>query len=186
MGCNRFKIPIIQSSIQTQLHLAKNNKMCWLKDILNIFSEVDITLSLNKIKQMKKEEWKSLINNKIKIKAFTELQEEKTTKKKLNQLTYNIDHWKIKEYFCQYTSHQSSLIYKVRTRMLPVKGNFCSSNQLDKTICPLCRNNNDTQHHIFTCKHYKPLLVYEQLFLETSQNLNLISRLDEYKQNNNK
>ena len=45
-------------------------------------------------------------------------------------------------------SNQARILFKIRTRMIKVKNNF--RNGVIETKCPICKDGEDSQEHIFT------------------------------------
>ena len=81
---------------------------------------------------------------------------EKVQKKKLSHLEYKLQTWSIGSYFNMFPAHYSSLIFKFRTFMLPIAGNFVSSSISDVSVlCPKCFIMPDTQEHFCLCVAYE-------------------------------
>ena len=45
-----------------------------------------------------------------------------------------------------------NMLFQFKTRMYNVKNNFRSNYEQANTLCPLCKKEEDTQEHMFTCE----------------------------------
>jgi len=138
--------------LQIQLQICAKNKQCWLQDIFNSLNEVDIYLTLNEIKTLSISQWKKLVIHTLTNKAFENLVTEQHGKSKLSKLNYEKTSWKTQKYFSLYPSTFASVIFKTRTRMLPVNGNFSSNNV---KYCEICSTFLDTQEHLYACEKFQ-------------------------------
>ena len=138
---------------------------------------------LLEIKSITSTTWKTLIIEKINHKAFTELNDELSSKKKLQQLSYEYKTWQVQEYFSKYSSFISSIVFKARTKMLPITDNF-SSSYGSQSDCPKCKNSIDTQEHFYKCSEYSSPEIDANLFYRMTNETNIhanhiIQRLEE-------
>ena len=123
-------------------------------DFINQINEdkEDIGLNLedDDIKGMKKSQFKSVVKEKIKEAAHGYLIQKKERLSKLSNLSSEFD---LKEYLTtdRLSTQEKQLLFKLRTHMIPVKGNF-SSMYKDDMSCRLCNLNSDeSQEHTFAC-----------------------------------
>ena len=112
----------------------------------------DVGLELNEeeIKSMKKSKFKSLVKDRIKEAAHSYLVQKKEGLSKLNNLTSDFS---FKEYLASdlISTTEKQLLFKLRTRMIHVKGNY-SSMYKDDISCDLCNTNSvESQEHILVC-----------------------------------
>ena len=117
----------------------------------------DIGLELNEeeIKSMKKSKFKSLVKDRIKGAAHSYLVQKKEGLSKLNNLTSDFS---FKEYLAtnQISTTEKQLLFKLRTRMIHVKGNY-SSMYKDDISCDLCNTNSvESQEHVLVCPFLVP------------------------------
>ena len=104
----------------------------------------------NTIKNMKKAEFKKLVNSKIREAAHSYLLQEKERLSKLKNLS---SEYQLKEYLQtnRLSTSEKQLLFKLRTRMIPVKCNFPSMYK-DDLSCRLCNSNtNESQEHVLFC-----------------------------------
>ena len=102
----------------------------------------DIGLELNEeeIKSMKKSKFKSLVKDRIKGAAHSYLVQKKEGLSKLNNLTSDLS---FKEYLAtdQISTTEKQLLFKLRTRMIHVKGNYSSmyKDDISYNLCGISR-----------------------------------------------
>ena len=103
-------------------------------------------LSLSDIKNTSKESMKILVNNRINITALKELQNEKSTLRKISSLRYQ--KLEIQPYLVddELPTRLKQQVFRWRTRMIKVGWNYGKEVQ-----CPICSNSEDTQNHILEC-----------------------------------
>jgi len=172
-------IQIIRDMLIIQCQLISQNKNCWLKDMFSNLYDLNLYHTLLEIKSITSSAWKTLIIEKINQKAFTELNDELRSKKKLQQLSYDYKTWQVQEYFSKYSSFISSIVFKTRTKMLPITDNYGSQSD-----CPKCKNSIDTQEHFFKCSEYSSPEIDDNLFYHMTTETNIhanhiIQRLEE-------
>ena len=87
-------------------------------------------------------------------------------KTKMNNLSY--DELKMQKYFStnKLTIRQKNLVFKIRTRMIPVKNNYGAD-----VICQICKkpeSSDDQIHGLFECTSINPIIPeniqYEDIF----------------------
>ena len=116
--------------------------------------EIGLLLTESEIKFMKKTKFKNLVKEKIRVSAHSYLLEKKEKLSKLDNLTSDFN---FKEYLStdKLSISEKQLLFKLRTRMIPVKGNF-SSMYKDDMSCRLCNMNlTESQEHLFSCSFLK-------------------------------
>ena len=123
---------------------------------------------------------KQHLNNKVKIKANQTLKEtlEKSANEK-SKMQYYLEgkkEWKIGQrakYINELTRNKVSIIFRARTRMLQVKGNY--KNGYKDLKCRACKKEIETQQHILEeCQEIHqstPKVTKEMIFNENTENL---------------
>ena len=151
-----------------QLNPVKNNICLQFEEDLKT---CDIQLSSTQITSLKKMKFKRLVNSKIREVAKDYLLRLKSTHTKLSGLNNS---YTKQEYLSsdQLNVEQKQVLYKFRTRMVPVKSNFKSQFGPNLT-CQLCTEE-DTQSHLLSCNELvKDIdtseVLYEHIFGSTTQ-----------------
>ena len=112
--------------------------------------EIGLLISESEMKNMKKTSFKSLVKDKIRSSAHSYLVQKKESLSKLNNLTTDFS---LKEYLStdKLSTTEKQLLFKLRTRMIPVKGNFSSMYKEDMS-CRLCNLNlTESQELLLSC-----------------------------------
>ena len=133
--------------------------------------DIGLDLEENTIKNMKKAKFKSLVKGKIREASHSYLVQKQEGCSKLKNLPLSYD---IKEYLTtnRLSTSEKQLLFKLRTHMIQVKGNY-SSMFKDDMSCRLCdTNSEESQEHILSCPS-----------LATSSNINNVKYMDIYDQN---
>ena len=122
----------------------------WYLTVKNDLEELDIQLSENELIRMPKNKFKKFLRAKVSEAAFKYLQKLGSGHKKGRNIHY------LKLEMQNYmTSHQLNndekvLLFKLRTEMTNVKGNF--SGMFTDVICDLCDENTpQTDYHLLEC-----------------------------------
>ena len=144
--------------------------------------EINLNLSENEIRNMKKNKFKKYVNNKILLSAFKYLKCIQSTHSKVKNIVYTT--LKISSYLIdsKFTIQEKILLFSLRTRMFDVKGNF--SNGFADLSCNFCKQNEpQTQQHLLVCeammKNCPELanndeIVYADIFKSTNQQLKCV------------
>ena len=119
------------------------SKDCWVSQVEEDLNSCDIQLTEDKLKTMSKLKIKKIISSKIKLKAEEYLLKSKESHVKSKHIITTSDD--PKEYF----GTEKRLLFKLRTRMILIKGSFSSSNGTD-IHCDLCDDDaeEETQMHL--------------------------------------
>ena len=135
---------------------------------LSIF-EADLSQSKNKLKETLKKQ--------MKRKAFEYLINKAKKHSKVKAELYNncdgCSHYSD----ARFTTHETNILFKFRTRTFLVKNNFRNNYTNTNTLCPLCHNEEDTQQHLFSCtailhKYGKQCMnKYEDIFSDNNDTL---------------
>ena len=104
-------------------------------------------VSFDEVSRMSKDQLKILLNDKITMCSFEELNNGKLNLSKIAGIEY--DRLEIQPYLTdpQLSIKLKQLTFKWRTKMVKVGWNFGQ-----KELCPLCGTADDTQDHLFHCK----------------------------------
>ena len=101
----------------------------WTLTVKQDLEDLDIKLSFDEIKSLKKETFSKIVKDKVRTLAFRKLMEEKNTYSKMEKLQYT--ELKMQNYFVSHKINTKTAqnIYCYRTRMAGVKVNFRSQFQ---------------------------------------------------------
>ena len=134
------------------MYSAQKNKPIkddWYLTVQKDKEDLRIVMNDDNIKQMKKEKYKKLIKEKVKIIAFENLMDIKSSHSKGKEA--NFQKLEKQKYIKsnELTRKQKHLLFNLRFRMANFKMNFKEMNY-DK-ICDLCRKEEDTGQHSLEC-----------------------------------
>ena len=163
-----------EESLLRKVFDAQNNnplKGDWVTTAKNDINELELNMTFDEIRTIDRKRFKTLVKNRIQIKALEYLLFIKSKHSKGKELSY--DELELQNYLSSKSNlsiKEKSFIFSCRTRMLDVKSNFkTGQNNLN---CDKCGKEEETQRHILTCSaissnseisnHDIPL--YEHLF----------------------
>ena len=130
----------------------------WYKIIQRDFQFLGIKMDENVIINTPKLVYKKFIKSLIKKAAFEEYMQEKSSKSKLDEVTY--ESLKIQPYLTEYklNTQEKNLLYSLRSRSHPAKSNYKKmyNNQLQCTF--LCLENEDQKHIFEKCEKIRAQL----------------------------
>ena len=134
----------------------------WSIQVAKDLEEVDLTLSLDEIKDLSVESFRAKVRKSINVAAFKWLLNQKKDKSKVMDIEYKS--LKIQEYLVSsnLVTREKKFLFQLRMRMIDVKINFRNSHA--EISCPLCEDVEDTQQHVLKC----PFLVTNQLVMASS------------------
>ena len=120
----------------------------WVLTIKEDLEFLGLPLNFEKIKTIKKKNFKESVKEKIRKLAFQYLIKLKNEHSKMSCVSYNS--FKLQSYFSTsiVSAKQAKSIYKFRTHMANVKDNFHSMYNESNLSCPDCQQNLDTQQHL--------------------------------------
>ena len=131
--------------------------------------DLGLDLEEEAIKNMKKVKFKNLVNGKIRDAAQSYLIQKKENLSKLKNISCR---FQLKEYLTtnRLSTSEKQLLFKLRTRMIPVKCNFPSMYK-DNLFCQLCNTDtNESQEHVYICPslvtHSNDLVRYTDIYDE--------------------
>ena len=122
----------------------------WSEMVNSDLSEINLQLTIEEIRGLSLESFRTKVKNAIEKAAFKWLLEEKNKKSKVKNLEY--ERLEIQNYLVssQLKTTEKKLLFQLRTRMVDVRVNF--KNRHSDTICPVCGLSEDEQNHVLECK----------------------------------
>ena len=124
--------------------LVNTNETSWKNDINTIMNKYKI--QDRQLLNMKPQAAKKLIRKKI-HNEFRKIMFRPTNKSKVTYLTSGYIGQEKAKYTNQLSRKETSILFKARTRMTDIKGNY--KNKYEDNTCRLCKNDIETQDHIF-------------------------------------
>ena len=104
------------------------------------------------IKISNKETFKRHIKDKIEKAALSYLKERQKMHSKVKDIKY--EKLEVQKYMVSplFTDEEVNLLYAIRSRALNCKTNFKNKYSNDDLLCILCKEEDDTQQHLLSCK----------------------------------
>ena len=175
---NENENSILHRFFKTQLE--NKYKKDWVTQVQDDLSKLDICQDLESLKQWKRGKLKSLLDKAIKEYTFKELTKKKENHSKVMSLKHkNLEMQKYLKPNKIATIEESQEIFKMRSKVTDVKGNF--KGKYDSIECNFC-NEDELQKHIMECKvinenkKHENFLKYEDIFEQNVQNQVKIAR----------
>ena len=174
-----MEMRIKQGTNQTMKEIVNlTHKGCWAEQNKEIKEKMEVTEELTN-------ESKYTIRKTLQQKARKMLKEklEETAKDKSKMAYYyeGKNNWNTgnrSEYMKQLSRNQASIIFKARTRMLKIKGNYKNGNESLK--CSICKDKEETQGHILEeCEKINeiaPKVTKEMIFSEEIEMLKEVAQ----------
>ena len=131
--------------LNTQLTHFQENLTNWAAHIRKTLKKYDINYTLEEIMLTKKSKWKQIVNRKVVAEENKTFRSKAKKLSKLKQLNVN-KHEIAAEQYLHLTRNEASMIFRLRTRMLPLRNNMRHST--DDISCPRCRIAPDTEVHL--------------------------------------
>ena len=147
------------------------NPKDWTSTVMKDIQELDIKMTFDEIKLMKKSSLANILNKAIEDKALKDLNQIKIKHSKVLHLKH--DYMKMKKYLMpnkmKTTRDEIQLIFKLRSRMTNIKKNY--EGMYDDLECSACGEEEESQQHILECsvlvnmnKDYEELPKYGKIF----------------------
>ena len=168
--------------------LSNPTKGDWVSDILEVREEVEFGLELEEIGAMSKQRFKSLVRNKVKLKAFQYLIEKREERVSIHSKGKELRYSELSmaQYLCasdiDMSIDEKKWLYKCRIEDIDLEANRRWNN--GDIQCKNCKNTEMTQRHLLVCKYLlgKSEIVtyipnYDDLFKEDIEEQIYISRL---------
>ena len=125
----------------------------WINLVIKDLDSIGVSLeSETQVKQMKKTDFKAIVKEKINLKSFNELNTRKANHNKVKDIVHSNVQGP-KEYLIsnKVTSKQSTLLFNLRSKCaMEFSMNF--KGMSSDLLCPLCRQENDSQEHALSCE----------------------------------
>ena len=125
----------------------------WINLVSDDLEGIGMSLEIeSQVQQMKKGDFKKIIKEKVRQKAFKEMNERKAIHNKVKDIVHTNVH-EPKEYLTsdKVTTKQSALIMNLRSKCATdFSSNF--KGMSSDGLCPLCRKEDDSQEHALTCE----------------------------------
>ena len=137
----------------------------WVLTVKDDLKELSITCNLTDIRSQSKETFKKLVKDSCMNIAFSNLTNLQKSHSKMSNVKYA--DFKMQSYFHDGSIDARSL-FLYRTRMIRVRNNYQGSSP-ENQLCPLCKDEIDTQEHLLTCEkiHTTPPNVrYGDIFMD--------------------
>ena len=152
----------------------------WVSSCLEDLKYLNISLSIEEIKLMKKKQFKILLQKSIENKAFQYLLEKQRSKGA--EIKYQS--LKMAEYLApnheKISISDQRYIFKIRNRMIEIENNFPKKYPKNPCVC----GEKQTQEHIYSCEYVnqnKSKIEYKRIFEE---NVNIQKQISEkFKEN---
>jgi hypothetical protein len=148
----------------------------WNKQVNKYLNQLNIKET--DLEQLTRTQLKIKIHTKLKeqlVKQVTTAGEHKTKVRELisTKTLCQITTMKRPDYMDKLTRHETSLIFRTRASMLPLKANFKATHA--DTTCRWCKTTKETQEHILTqCPqlkiHITQVVTYESYFKDSNAN----------------
>ena len=123
----------------------------WISQVLRDIKELDLEITIDSIRNIKKSQLKIIVNQAIQEKTFREL----IKKKEMHSKVKNITHIRLemqnylKPNRSKIKIEEAQEIFKMRSRVSDVKSNF--KGKYENSTCNICENEDETQKHIIDC-----------------------------------
>ena len=130
------------------LQIKKPSKGDWASSCLSNLEELNISMSLEEIKNLSKYKFKNILNEKIQSAAFIYL----TKKRGFKESSIEYKYLKMAEYLSPICTRigieEKRKMFAIRNNMVDIRSNKISRNEIVKCIC----GERETQKHIYECK----------------------------------
>ena len=124
----------------------------WISTVLEDLNDLNMSVNLEDIKQMKKSKLKETLNKVIKENALRELTKKKESHSKVKDVKHTTLEMQryLKASDVKINQEEVQTIFKLRSRMTDVKINF--RGKYDSFECEACNEEDEDQKHIIECR----------------------------------
>ena len=124
----------------------------WISMFLEDLNDLNMSVNLEDIKQMKKSKLKETLNKVIKENALRELTKKKESHSKVKDVKHTTLEMQryLKASDVKINQEEVQTIFKLRSRMTDVKINF--RGKYDSFECEACNEEDEDQKHIIECR----------------------------------
>ena len=136
-----------------QAQLQDSSKGDWCLTVKEDLLSLEISTPISELAKIPENTYIKMIDEKVKKAAWNYLNDEKKKHDKVKYIIHSKT--ELQDYLMpnNLTNEESKFIFLLRTRMLEVKCNYKGRYQNTDTLCPVCKNHEDTQQHILDCKY---------------------------------
>ena len=149
----------------------------WATTIIQDLEKLEISMNMEEISKMKKGIFMNMIKQRVKNKAFKELEQTKLSHSKVDKIEHNgISMQKyLQPNSCKIKIEEAQLIFKIRCRTTEAKVNL--RGKYDNLECGACGLEEETQQHILYCTELNKDKTDQELKYEKILNGNVVEKL---------
>ena len=149
----------------------------WATTIIEDLEKLEISMNMEEISKMKKGIFMNMIKQRVKNKAFKELEQTKLSHSKVDKIEHNgISMQKyLQPNSCKIKIEEAQLIFKIRCRTTEAKVNL--RGKYDNLECGACGLEEETQQHILYCTELNKDKPDQELKYEKILNGNVVEKL---------
>ena len=166
---------IMRKFLEKQIQTKK--KKDWISQVIMDLKELNLNITIDNIRKMKKSRLKIIINQAIKEKTFCDMVQKKESHSKVRLIKH--ERLEMQNYLkpneLKVKLEEAQEIFKMRSRVSDVKTNF--KGKYENFECEICKIEYETQQHIIECKEInknrkeeKIIPKYEELFKRNVKN----------------
>ena len=146
-------------------------KKDWVTTVKKDIEDLDLNVTFEDIKVMKKSSFKNMLKQSIEKKALKDLEEKKSSHSKVSHLQH--EYLRMKTYLMptqvKMSREEKQLIFQLRSRVTQVKMNYRKMHE--RLECEICELEDETQKHVYECtklldmnKNIDKIPTYENIF----------------------
>ena len=114
--------------------------------------EYNLHYTVTEVGNLTKTEWCNIVERQVMEKAKTELLSRARELTKLQKMLQSDQEIKLKLYCMKLPAKQAQIIFKARTKMLPMKSNYgtlkCVDLNVKELVCQWCKKEKESQEHL--------------------------------------
>ena len=117
---------------------------------VNGMKEYNLHYTVTEVGNLTKTEWCKIVERQVMEKAKTELLSRARELTKLQKMLQSDQEIKLKLYCMKLPAKQAQIIFKARTKMLPMKSNYGTSKfvNVKELVCQWCKKEKESQEHL--------------------------------------
>jgi len=152
LNCDQLK----EKVVKIQISQYTSNNLNWVANIKNLFLKYKINITFKDVEQMSQSSWKNITKKLTTEYSNKKFHNEALKLKKLKLLISFKQTITKEQYIESLNRSMASIIFKTRTRMLPLNNNIGATS----ISCPLCLNGVDDEVHLMSeCSITEPLRI---------------------------
>ena len=142
------KTSLIYNFLQAQL--SEPTRQDWGESVQKDIEDFELNLTLNQIEKMYQPKFHNLVKKKEQIHTLKYLNSVKAKHSKVLHISHSA--LEMADYLKPngITNTEARFLFSIRCRMLDVRVNY--EGQHSDTLCPLCAEEEDSQHHLLVCQ----------------------------------